>query len=68
MYKNMTYHDAKEQLKSALFCQGLNVIQSVLDYRISPDEDKDVTDSRLDSALDQMSLNEFWELYEKYVA
>lgn len=68
MHENLNYQDAKEQLKFALLCHGLDVIQGILDYRIKPGEDHEVLNDRLNTALDQMSLNEFWSLYDKYVA
>lgn len=47
MHENLNYQDAKEQLKFALLCHGLDVVQSILDYRIKPGEDHEVLNDRL---------------------
>lgn len=44
-----------EVLKQTLFEKGLESIQDFLGYEINPKENKDVTDRRMDEALDQIS-------------
>lgn len=41
-------------------------IQDFLGYEINPKENKDVTDRRMDEALDQISEAEFDEFCRKY--
>lgn len=60
------YETAKEALKQALFQRGHTEIENFLDYQIDPDEDKDVTDKRLDMAIDQMSPQDFWDAVARY--
>ena len=60
------YETAKEALKQALFQRGHTEIENFLDYQIDPDEDKDVTDKRLDMAIDQMSTRDFWDAVTRY--
>lgn len=51
--------DKEEALKQALFMEGLEAIEDFLGYEINPEEDKDVTDLRMDEVLDQMPDEEF---------
>lgn len=51
-----------EQLKSALFAAGMEAIDDFLGYAHPAEEDKDVTDRRMDEVWDQMP----WEELEKY--
>lgn len=60
------YKASKEALKQALFRRGHTEIENFLDYQIDPDEDKDVTDKRLDMAIDQMSPRDFWDAVTRY--
>ena len=60
------YKAAKEALKQTLFQRGHTEIENFLDYQIDPDEDKDVTDKRLDMAIDQMSPRDFWDAVTRY--
>ena len=60
------YNASKETLKQALFQRGHTEIENFLDYQIDPDEDKDVTDKRLDMAIDQMSPRDFWDAVTRY--
>ena len=60
------YNASKEALKQALFQRGHTEIENFLDYQIDPDEDKDVTDKRLDRAIDQMSPRDFWDTVTRY--
>lgn len=57
----------EEALKQALFMEGLEAIEDFLGYEINPEEDKDVTDLRMDEVLDQMPDEEFEAFYNKYV-
>lgn len=59
--------DKEEALKQALFMEGLEAIEDFLGYEINPEEDKDVTDLRMDEMLDQMPDEEFEAFYNKYV-
>lgn len=59
--------DKEEALKRALFMEGLEAIEDFLGYEINPEEDKDVTDLRMDEVLDQMPDEEFETFYNKYV-
>ena len=58
--------DKEEALKQALFMEGLEAIEDFLGYEINPEEDKDVTDLRMDEVLDQMPDEEFEAFYNKY--
>lgn len=60
------YNASKEALKQALFRRGHTEIENFLDYQIDPDEDKDITDERLDMAIDQMSPRDFWDAVTRY--
>lgn len=55
-----------EQLKSALFMAGTDAIEDFLGYEIDPDEDKDVTDRRLDMVYEQMPEDVLNQYYAKY--
>lgn len=55
-----------EVLKQTLFEKGLESIQDFLGMKINPKENKDVTDRRMDEALDQISEAEFDEFCRKY--
>ena len=57
--------DKEEALKQALFMEGLEAIEDFLGYEINPEEDKDVTDLRMDEVLDQMPDEEFEAFYNK---
>ena len=59
--------EKEEALKQALFMEGLEAIEDFLGYEINPEEDKDVTDLRMDEVLDQMPDEEFEAFYNKYV-
>lgn len=59
--------DKEEALKQALFMEGLEAIEDFLGYEINPEEDKDVTDLRMDEVLDQMPDEKFEAFYNKYV-
>lgn len=59
--------DKEEALKQALFMEGLEAIEDFLGYEINSEEDKDVTDLRMDEVLDQMPDEEFETFYNKYV-
>lgn len=55
-----------EELKSALFDAGQEAIEDFLGYEISPDEDKDVTDNRMNETWNQMPWEELSKFYKKY--
>lgn len=55
-----------EQLKRTLFDAGQDAIEAFLGYGISLDEDKDITNNRLDIAYDGMSPEELEEFYSQY--
>lgn len=60
-------NDQFEKLKKKLFKEGIEAIETFLGYKI-PDknEDKDVTDRRMDIAYDQISEPKLREYYKKY--
>lgn len=60
------YEASKEALKQALFQRGHTEIENFLDYEINHEEDKDVTDKRLDMAIDEMSHRDFWDAVARY--
>ena len=60
------YETSKEALKQALFQRGYTEIENFLDYPINHEEDKDVTDKRLDIAIDEMSPRDFWDAVNRY--
>lgn len=60
------YNASKEALKQALFQRGHTEIENFLDYEINHEEDKDVTDKRLDIAIDEMSPRDFWDAVARY--
>lgn len=62
------YSVSAETLKQNLFMEGLEAIQDFLGYEIDPEEDKDVTDLRMDEVLEQMPDEEFDKFWRKYCA
>ena len=55
-----------EELKAAAWDNGVEAIDELLGYEHDVEEDPDVTENRMDEALDQMPEEEALELYEKY--
>lgn len=55
-------NDDVEKLKRRLFDAGREAIERVLGYEIDPEEDKDVTDRRLDMALESATPERLLEL------
>lgn len=55
-----------EELKNAAWDNGVEAIDELLGYEHDVEEDPDVTENRMDEALDQMPEEEALELYEKY--
>ena len=58
--------DRFELLKEELFCWGHDYIEDFLGYDIDSDEDKDVTEKRMDEAYMQMPVEELEKFYEKF--
>ena len=54
------------ELKRALFDWGADYIEEFLGYEYPHDEDKDVTENRLDMAYDDMPDKLLEEFYEKF--
>lgn len=59
--------DVAETLKRALFLSGTDAVESVLGYPVPENEDKDVTDARLDQAISGMSHHDFEIAWRTYV-
>lgn len=55
-----------EKLKTELFMHGAEAISDFLGYDYPLDEEKDVTDSRLDEVYEQMPDDEMERYYKKY--
>ena len=53
-------------MKKAVWMEGVEAIDDLLGYEHHIEEDKDVTDSRMDMALDQTPLEEALRFYNKY--
>lgn len=54
-------------LKTALFSNGTEAIDDFLGYEHNVNEDKDVTEARMDEVLDQMPEEEIRKFWDKYV-
>lgn len=54
-------------LKGCLFIDGYDAVSDFLGYDYNENEDKDVTDNRLDEAYTQMPREEFVRFYRQYV-
>lgn len=54
-----------EELKQQLFMHGPDAIENFLGYEIDPNEEKDVTDNRLDEIIDQMPDDLLYKYYKK---
>lgn len=55
-----------EELKSAVWDNGVEALDDLLGYESNPEEDPDVVESRMDMVLDQMPPEEFMSFYRKY--
>lgn len=55
-----------EELKAAVWDNGVEAIDDLFGYESNPEEDKDVVESRMDMVLDQMPPEEFMDFYNKY--
>lgn len=55
-----------EDFKAILFMHGQDAIEDFLGYSINPNEDKDVTDNRLDEAYAQMPEDEYNKFVRAY--
>lgn len=55
-----------EKLKRELFMHGDSAICNFLGYEPPCDEEKDVTDARMDEVYDQMPEEELEKFYQKY--
>jgi len=56
-----------EELKSALFENGHEALSDFVGYDFDAEEDKDVTENRLDEAYQQMPPEDFAGYYRQYV-
>jgi hypothetical protein len=59
--------EMREKLKSTVFDNGLEGIEDFLGYEIDENEDKDVTDNRMDIAINEMSDAQFFAAYLSWV-
>lgn len=59
--------EMREKLKSTVFDNGLEGIEDFLGYEIDENEDKDVTDNRMDAAINEMSDAQFFAVYLSWV-
>lgn len=66
MEKEIPSKDAIERLKSALFDDGRDAVEAFLGYKVDPGEDKDVTDKRMDLAIQEMSADAIERYCAKY--
>ena len=57
-----------DELKETVWDSGVEAIDELLGYEHDVNEDKDVTDARMDEALDQMPEKEALSLWDKYCA
>lgn len=55
-----------EELKSAVWNNGVEAIDDLLGYEHDVEEDSSVTESRMDMVLDQMPMDIFMDFYNKY--
>lgn len=55
-----------EELKNAVWDNGVEAIDDLLGYEHDVEEDSDVTENRMDEALDQMPEEDALEFYNKY--
>lgn len=55
-----------EEIKNAVWIEGIEAIDDLLGYEHNINEDSAVTESRMDEVLDQMPKEEIMLFYEKY--
>lgn len=55
-----------EELKNAIWDNGVEAIDDFLGYEHDVEEDKDTIENRMDEVLDQMPEEEAMEFYNKY--
>lgn len=55
-----------EELKNAIWDNGVEAIDDFLGYEHDVEEDKDTIENRMDEVLDQMPEEEVIEFYNKY--
>lgn len=55
-----------EELKAAVWDNGVEAIDDLIGYESNPEEDPDVVENRMDMVLDQMPPEEFMKFYNKY--
>ena len=55
-----------EELKSSIWDNGVEAIDDLLGYEHDVEEDSSITESRMDVVLDQMPIDIFMDLYNKY--
>lgn len=55
-----------EELKAAIWDNGIEALDDLIGYESNPEEDPDVVENRMDIVLDQMSPKEFMKFYNKY--
>ena len=58
--------DMLETLKSALFMEGFDVIEEVLDIEIPDYWEKDTIDNMMNNVFSEMSEEELLTCYQKY--
>ena len=58
--------DMLETLKSALFMEGIEVIEEVLDIEIPDYWEKDTIDNMMNNVFSEMSEEELLTYYQKY--
>ena len=56
----------REELKQAIFDNGVEAIDDFLGYEHNTNEEKDTIENRMDEVLSQMPEEEFLAFYEKY--
>ena len=57
-----------EEIKQSVWMNGTEAIDDLLGYEHDVEEEKDVTDARMDAVLMQMPVEEIEKFYEKYCA
>lgn len=55
-----------EELKAAIWDNGIEALDDLIGYESNPEEDPDVVENRMDIVLDQMPPEEFMKFYNKY--
>ena len=66
--RNVIENARWKRLKSKLFEHGYEAVSDFLGSDYPPEEDKDVTENRLDQIYDQMPSEEIERFFEKYGA